>query len=123
MAVAYVKLTMAVVLVAGPSMWWAAAAAALAWFAVDVHMSTILLAAPVMAAFVWRELAEKRWSRGLETARTLAEIVVLFEVPYIVDQMLRPAEELRPLELAGHVGTLHPLTGISLPLQNIAACF
>src|SRR5258708_35607120 len=123
MAVAYVKLTMAVVLVAGPSMWWAAAAAALAWFAVDVHMSTILLAAPVMAAFVWRELAARRWMRGLETARALAEIVVLFEAPYIIDQMLHPAEELRPGELAGHVGPLHPLTGGGLALPNMAASF
>src|SRR5258708_12645149 len=120
MAVAYVKLTMAVVLVAGPSMWWAAAAAGVAWFAVDVHMSTILLAGPVMAAFVWRELAAKRWMRGLETARALAEIVVLFEVPYIVDQMLRPAEELRPVELAGHMGNVHPLTGLSLAMQYFA---
>ncbi|HYM25761.1 MAG TPA: hypothetical protein VEU08_21235, partial [Vicinamibacterales bacterium] len=92
-------------------------------FTVDVHLSTILAAVPIMAAFVWRELAEGRWKRGAEIARAFVEIVALFEIPYVLDQMFRPSVEIRPVLLTGYIGSLHPLTGIWLALHQVTGFF
>ncbi len=121
-AVAFAKLSIAVTLVAGPSMWWAVAATAFAWLAVQAHLFAILVAAPILAAFVAREVLAANWRRAAATARAIAETVVVLEIPYVVDQFLHPGETLGPLSLHIFFGSTR-VTQNTATLLNILSGF
>ena len=98
MATALVKMTMALVLGLGdsPSLWRIAATAAMAWFAVQAHSSSVFVAAPVLAALVAQPLVKREWRRALEVTRVVVEVILLLEVPYIVAQFRTPASAIGP---------------------------
>src|SRR4051812_15194560 len=78
-AVALVKLTIALVLSGGSdgSIWWGAAATATALLAVQTHSSAIFVAVPVIVSLTARELLERRPRRAaVRACASLAVIVV-----------------------------------------------
>jgi hypothetical protein len=89
LAVAFVKTSLAIVLLAHgrASVWWAAAATAAALLAAQAHSSAIFVVVPVAASFVVRELAAGRRTGAWQTVAALAAIVLLLEIPYLVNLM------------------------------------
>lgn len=89
-AVALVKCALALFLhnAYHPSRWRMVATVAVAWMAVQTHSSTILVFLPLASWFVVRELAARRWRSTVETIRIIIEVVLILQIPYIVDRML-----------------------------------
>lgn len=92
-AVSLIKIALALFLVNArhPSMWRVAATVAVAWLAVQSHSSLVLVFVPLAAWFVVRELASRAWRRGVETARVIVEVVLVLQIPYIVDRVIADA--------------------------------
>jgi hypothetical protein len=107
LSVVFVKFAIAIALVAGRSIWWGVAATAVAWLGVQAHLFAILVAAPIAAGFVGRELLERRWRCAADVARALLETIAVLEIPYIIDQFRHPGERLAPAALPGLLGQIH----------------
>jgi hypothetical protein len=106
-AVAFVKTAIAVVLIAGESIWWSVGATTIAWLAVQAHSSAAFVALPIMAAFVAREMMARRWLRAARTARAIVEVVLVLEVPYFIDRFRHPGEAIGPTGFVGRQASLN----------------
>jgi len=93
LAVAFVKLAMALFLVSAThqSRWRMAATIVAGWLAVQAHSSAIFVFVPLASWFVIRELVARDWTRAAQMARLLIEIVIVMQIPYLVDRMTSPA--------------------------------
>lgn len=108
-AVFFVKIALGMFLLNAhhPSRWRIALTVAVAWLAVQTHSSTILVFLPLAAWFVVRELAARRWRSSFETIRLIIEIVLVLQLPYIIDRMLSSAPRGAPTMIAeGVIGVI-----------------
>jgi hypothetical protein len=105
LAVAFVKLAIAVVLLGGenPSIGWCVAGTATALLSVHAHSAAVFLAVPVIASYTIRELLARRWRAALQRARATVEIIVLLQVPYLLDLILRRPERVGPTMVIDNV--------------------
>ena len=89
LSVALVKLALAMFLdnARHPSQWRMAATVAVAWLAVQAHSTAIFVFVPLAAWFVIREAAARRWWAALQTARLILEIVLVLQIPYLIDRL------------------------------------
>ena len=118
LALAFVKMTMALVLLGdgrNGSLWWTAGATATAVLAVQCHSSAVFFAAPVIASFTIRELSAKGRDRALKCASATAIVVLVLEAPFLVDVALHGGNRTSPTVVVGNVsytvqnpGTLRP---------------
>lgn len=92
LAVALVKLALALFLrtAESPSRWRMGATVSIAWLAVQAHSSALFFFAPLTAWFILREALAREWSRAGQTARLIAEIVLILQIPYLVDRLTSP---------------------------------
>lgn len=86
------------------SRWRIAAIVGVAWLAVQTHSSSILVFLPLAAWFVARDLWTKQWRSAFEVARLIVEIVLLLQVPYIVDRLMSDTPRGAPTMIAEGIG-------------------
>src|SRR5262245_34765850 len=105
-AVALIKLTTALVMLEGESrsIWWGLAATASAVLAVQAHSSAVFVAAPVIASFPLRDLWARRWMPVLRRARAALEVILLLEVPYLVNLIVNRPDRVAPSIVLEGVG-------------------
>ncbi len=98
LAVAFVKATIALVLMGGgaASLWWRAGATATALLAVQAHSSAVFVAAPVIASFTAQELLARRWRSAARTAAASAAVIAVLEIPFLLGAVLHPERSTRP---------------------------
>ena len=104
-AVALVKLTMAFVLLGGcnPSLWWAVAATAAAILAVQTHSSAVFVAFPAIVSLTARELFAQRTRRAWTFVFASAAVIILLEVPFVLDRATHPGKQTSPPLVASSV--------------------
>jgi hypothetical protein len=87
LAVAFVKIAIALVLLGdrNKTLLAGAAATASAVLAVQCHSSAVFVAAPVIASFPLREWLARRPRRALASAGAAAAIVLFLEIPFLLD--------------------------------------
>jgi hypothetical protein len=107
-AAALVKMATALALSLGdePSRWKVAATAALAWLAVQAHLSAVLVAAPLFVALVAQPLIKREspGSRSLkETARRVGEraalavaVLLVLQIPAAISSVRQPEAAVGP---------------------------
>lgn len=115
-AAALIKMATAMALSLGntPPRWKIAATAALAWFAVQAHLSAIFVAAPLLVALVVSGLLpprrekvfehdddvapplQRRLKWAGERAAIVAAVVVLLQIPYFIQIARDPAAPMGP---------------------------
>jgi hypothetical protein len=106
LAVVFVKLTLALLLLAPsrPSIGWAVATTATGWLAVQAHATAIFVAAPAIGAFVIAECAVRSWKGALQRASASIGVVLLLQVPFILHLTLSgSAEPVGPTAVIGQV--------------------
>jgi hypothetical protein len=106
LALAFVKMTMALVLFGdrpNRSVWWPAAATATSVLAVQCHSSAMFFAAPVIASFTIRDLLASRRDRALKCAAATAIVVLVLEAPFLVDLALHGVRRTSPTVVVGNV--------------------
>jgi hypothetical protein len=84
-SVAFVKATLALVLLTGDqvSPVRTAVITVTVWLAAQAHSSALFVAAPVLGSIVARDLWRRQAGRALQRARTMIEIVVVLQVPFL----------------------------------------
>jgi hypothetical protein len=116
-AVAFVKTSIACVLLAGEAgaLWWLAGATAAAILAMQCHSSAVFFAAPVIASLTGREIMAERRIRARRVALVSAAVVLLLETPYLINLISHPNQQTRPAVVVQnvsytlqHPGTLRP---------------
>jgi hypothetical protein len=106
-AAALVKMATALALSLGdtPSRWKIAATAAVAWLAVQAHLSAVFVAAPIFAALIAqplikREPGRRNFSEGGRRAAELAAlagaVVLVLQIPYAVSYLREPGAPIGP---------------------------
>lgn len=90
-SVAFVKIAIALTLTAGdrPTFWRMGLTAVAAWLAVQAHSSAIFVAVPILAWFFFRDLLRQD-GQPFQRARTLVELVVLLQLPYLYHALTHP---------------------------------
>ena len=98
LAVAFVKVTLALALIAGDgrSIWWTVATTMAAWLAVQAHSTAFFVAGPVIAAFPLREALDRRWARAMQHLCASLEVMFVLEVPLLIDVLRHPPNTLGP---------------------------
>ena len=88
-SVAFVKLSIALVLLKGDqrSTWWLVVTTVCAWFSVQAHSAALFFAAPVLGFFVVRDLRANQFAAAWQTTRTVLEVILILELPFIVHAM------------------------------------
>ena len=101
-AAALVKMATALALSLGdtPTRWKVAATAAVAWLAVQAHLSAVFVAAPIFAALIAQPLIQGPPSlkrrRAAEIAALAAAVVVVLQIPYLVSYLREPGSASGP---------------------------
>ena len=97
-AAALIKMATAMALQLGeaPPRWKIAVTVALAWCAVQAHLSAICVAAPLIAALTVRPMLQKKWRDSAFTAAMAAIVVLVLQVPYFIAIATNPAAPLGP---------------------------
>ncbi|HUR35788.1 MAG TPA: hypothetical protein VM032_18415 [Vicinamibacterales bacterium] len=102
-SVAFVKLAIALRLRRDHtgSLWWTAAATAASWLAVQAHSAAIFVALPLTASYVIGDLKHRRVAASFQQARTIVEVIVLLQVPFLVHTLSRSADAAPTRALGG----------------------
>ncbi len=95
---ALVKMATALALSLGttPPWWRVVATAAVAWLAVQAHLSAIFLAAPLMTALIAQPLVDRQWRRAATLAAGIAAALLVLQVPYLIARIQEPAAAAGP---------------------------
>ncbi len=95
---ALVKMATALALSLGttPPWWRVVATAAVAWLAVQAHLSAIFLAAPLMTALIAQPLVDRQWRRAATLAAGIAAALLVLQVPYFIARIQEPAAAAGP---------------------------
>jgi len=95
---ALVKMATALALSLGttPPVWRVVATAAVAWLAVQAHLSAIFLAAPLMTALVVQPLVNRQWRRAFTLAAGIAAMLLVLQIPYFIARITEPAAAAGP---------------------------
>jgi hypothetical protein len=103
-SLAFVKLAVALALLAGPrpSTWRAATTTGVAWLAVQAHSSAIFVAVPIGGAFVARDLWAREWRPALAKVRATLEVIAVLQIPFLYSA-LTAANEAAPTRAMGGI--------------------
>ncbi len=93
-SIAFSKVTLAMLLLDTPARpaWWVVATTASAWFAVQAHSAAIFIAAPALGYFVLRSLDEAGVARALQRIRTIVEVILVLQLPFIYNAFTHASE-------------------------------
>lgn len=107
-AVILLKLAMSMMLVYGQraSRPLMAATVAVAWLSVQAHSSAVLVSVPLIGWFVVRDVFARRWRELAQTVRIIAEVILVLQIPYVVDRMSSGAAQGGPTMLVQAVKTV-----------------
>jgi hypothetical protein len=102
-ALLFVKLACAAVLTepSAPSMWRTALVTTLGWFAVQAHSAAIFVAAPLIGAYVLRDLGAGHLATALQRLRAIAEVILLLQLPFLYHALTTHEESAPTRALAG----------------------
>jgi len=106
LAVALVKIAIAITLVAGErrSLTNTILAAACAWLAVQAHSSAIFVAVPVLVCLVLPDGGDRGWTAAaVKRGSVVAAVIVLLQAPFIVQAASTPSDTQLPLLVTGGV--------------------
>jgi hypothetical protein len=97
-AAALIKMATAMALELGDTSprWKIVATAALAWFAVQAHLSAVFVAAPLLAGLAARPLLNNKWRESGIAAATVAVVVIALQIPYFIAIARDPAAPVGP---------------------------
>ncbi len=97
-AAALVKMATALALSLGdePPRWKVVATAALAWLAVQAHLSAVLVAAPLFAALVAQPLVKRNWGLAGERAALAVAVVLVLQIPSAISYVRQPEAAVGP---------------------------
>ena len=97
-AAALLKMATAMALQLGeaPRRWKIVVTVALAWCAVQAHLSAIFVAAPLIAALAARPMLQKQWRNSAVTAAVAAVVILVLQVPYFIAIARNPAAPMGP---------------------------
>jgi hypothetical protein len=89
LSVALVKFGLAAFLVSAnhPSRLRMSVTVIVLWLAVQAHSSALFVFAPLTAWFIARDLANRRWSTAAQCARLILEIVLVLQIPFLIDRL------------------------------------
>jgi hypothetical protein len=76
--------------------WKTVLSMALAWLAVQAHLSAIFVAAPLIVALACRPALQQQWREAAVLAGAAAVVVLLLQIPYFVQIARDPAAPLGP---------------------------
>jgi hypothetical protein len=112
LAVALVKIAIAMTLVAAErrSLTWTVLASACAWLAVQAHSSAIFAAAPILLVPALLDCRDHGWMAALKRGSVVAAVIVVLQLPFIVQVVSSPAETRLPGLVTGGVASAlsHP---------------
>jgi hypothetical protein len=102
-SVAFVKIALALMLLGRDraEWWWMPVTTIPAWFAVQAHSAALFVAAPVIGSFMLREIAARRWLAAMQRLRTVAEVILILQIPFIYNAIAGPAGEVGPTRVIG----------------------
>ena len=97
-AAALIKMATAMALGLGdsPPRWKIVVTAALAWCAVQAHLSAIFVAAPLLAGLVAQALMKKHWRESVRLAAVVTGVVLVLQIPYFIAIVSDPAAPMGP---------------------------
>ncbi|HEX3702209.1 MAG TPA: hypothetical protein VHU82_02700 [Vicinamibacterales bacterium] len=128
LAVAFVKTSLAVVLLGGrdPSAKWDAAAAAPALLAVQAHSSAVFFAAPLISSLVARPLVARRWREAGRRVVVIATVVLVLEAPFLADLVAHSGHSTSPAVVVSSVSYILSHPAALRPMASfgavVAAC-
>jgi hypothetical protein len=101
-SVAFSEVTLALLLLDAPTRaaWRVAVTAASVWFAVQAHSAALFIAVPALAYFVLRSLAAGEIVQSLQRIRTIGEVILVLQLPFIY-HMFTNASESGPARALG----------------------
>jgi hypothetical protein len=107
-AAALIKMATAMALGLGdtPPWWKIGVTASIAWLAVQVHLSALFVAAPILAALVATNLRVGRLESA-KTAGLVAGIMLVLQIPFFISAILNPSAPMGP------TAALRSITGAS----------
>jgi hypothetical protein len=112
-SIAFVKLAIALLLLGSdqPSARTVVSTTAAAWFAVQAHSAAVFVALPIVASFVLRDLGRRSPGVAFQHARTIVEVIVVLQLPYLYQALTATASVGPGRLVASAAGTLaHPET-------------
>ena len=97
-AAALIKMATAMALQLGeaPPRWKVAVTVALAWCAVQAHLSSLFVAVPLIAALAVHPMLQKKWRDAALTGATAAVVVLALQIPYFIAIARDPAAPMGP---------------------------
>jgi hypothetical protein len=110
-AAALIKMATAMALSLGeaPPRWQTGVTALIAWLAVQVHLSAIFVAAPLIAAAVARPLFGKKsprnWRESATLAGIVAAIIVVAQIPFLISAIRNPDAPLGPTSAISNIAS------------------
>ena len=112
LAMAFIKVAIAIVLLQGESIWWTVAGTAAAWLALQSHSTAIFFAAPVILSFTVSPIVDGRWRTAWSRACTSMGVILLLEIPYLLalagGEGVRPGKAIESVaEAIRRPGTIH----------------
>lgn len=104
-AAALIKMATAMALSFGaaPPPWKSAVTALVAWLAVQVHLSALFVAAPLIAAIVARPLREKNWRASARLAGLVGAIILVAQIPFLITAIRHPSEPIGPTSAISNI--------------------
>jgi hypothetical protein len=102
-SVAFVKVAMALRIRRDEdaSMWWTAGTITAAWLAVQAHSAAVFVAAPIAASYVVVPLWRRQLVAALQQARTIVEVIVVLQIPFLVHAITSAGDAVPTRALAG----------------------
>lgn len=97
-AAALIKMATAMALSLGdaPARWKVGVTAMVAWLAVQTHLSAAFVAAPLLIALAATDLKARRFQRAAVTAGMIAAIVLVLQIPYLINAIRHPEAPMGP---------------------------
>ena len=104
LSVALVKVSLALVLLdEGASLGGQAGATAAAMLGVQAHSAALFFAAPLITSFTARELIVRRWDRALIAAGVSAAVIVVVELPFLINLAMQHGASVSPVVVVDNV--------------------
>ena len=97
-AAALIKMATAMALSLGdaPARWRVGVTALIAWLAVQVHLSALFVATPLIAALLAQPLIKGNWKESARLAGIVAAIILVAQIPFAISAIRDPAAPMGP---------------------------
>ena len=123
LAVALVKIAIAMTLVVAErrSTTWTVLATVCAWLAVQAHSSAIFAAVPILVLPAMLDGRDRGWIAALKCGCVVAAVIVLLQLPFIVQAVSTPSETRLPRLVTSGVASALSHPGSLRPVDSFVA--